>query len=479
MASISSLGIGSGLDLNSILTDLVNAERGPTSQRLDLKEAETQASISAYGSLKSSLSEFQTTLKDLTSLSEFQSRAVTSSNSDIFTATADSSASVGSTNINVLNLAEAHKLVTGDFAAPDTVVGTGSITIEAGGSSFDINITDGKLSSIRDAINDSDASDEVSASVITVDDGLGGTVSKLVINSKTTGGAGAIEITVTDDDTTNTDDSGLSRLHFVDGDANNRLTELTAATDARITVDGFTVSSATNEFKDAIAGVTITALKKSEDTINNPPETLTIELNETAVKGKVSSFVTTFNGLKNTLNLLMDFDVATGEAGLLNGDATVRTAESQIERLLYGSLNGVEGKFDNLAQLGITTGEKGKLSLDEEALDQIIASDFNDIGSFFAGENGLAQKLDDLITGFLGATGIVSVREEGFDNSLKEIAGDRIALEQRVAAIEARTRQQFAALDGLISQLNSTGSFLTEQLKNTSAIITGINSDNK
>lgn len=478
MASISSLGIGSGLDLNSILSQLVEAERGPATQRLDLKEAETQASISAYGSLKSSLSEFQTTLKELTSLSEFQSRAVTSSNSDIFTATGDSTASVGSTNINVLNLAEAHKLVTGDFATPDTVVGTGSIKIEAGGSSFDINITDGKLSSIRDAINDSDASDKVSASVITVDDGFGGTVSKLVINSKTTGESGGIEITVTDDDANNTDANGLSQLHFVDGDVNNRLTELTAATDARITVDGFTVSSSTNEFKDAIAGVTITALKKSEDPINNPPETLTIELNETAVKGKVSSFVTTFNGLKDTLNLLMDFDVETGTAGLLNGDATVRTAESQIERLLYGTLNDVEGKFDNLAQLGITTGEKGRLSLDEEALDQIIASDFNDIGSFFAGDNGLAQKLDDLVTGFLGTTGIVSVREEGFDNSLKEIADDRIALEQRVAAIEARTRQQFAALDGLISQLNSTGSFLTEQLKNTSAIITGINNDN-
>ena len=478
MASVSSLGIGSGLDLNSILSQLVEAERGPTTQRLDLKEAETQASISAYGSLKSSLAEFQTTLKDLASLSEFQDRTVTSSDSDIFTATADSTAAVGSTDINVLNLAEAHKLVTGDFATPDTVVGTGTINIEAGGSSFTVNISDGKLSAVRDAINNSAASEKVSANIITVDDGLGGTVSKLVINSKTTGEAGAVEITVTDDDGLHTDASGLSQLHFVDGDVNNRLTELTAATDARITVDGFTVSSSTNEFKDAINGVTITALKKSEDPINNPPETLVVELNETAVKGKVSSFVTTFNGLKDTLNLLLDYNAETGEAGLLNGDVTVRTAESQIERLLYGTLDDPTGKFNNLAQLGVTTGDNGKLSLDDEALDKIIASDFNDIGEFFAGDNGISKKLDDLITGFLGTTGIIKVREDGFDDSLKEIADDRVALERRVAAIEERTRQQFAALDGLISQLNSTGSFLTEQLKNTSAIITGIKNDN-
>lgn len=477
MASVSSLGVGSGLDLGSILQQLVQAERGPTSNRLDLKEAQTQASISAFGALKSSLSEFQATLKELTSLSEFQNRSITSSNQDIFTATADSTAAIGTTNINVLNLAEAHKLVTGDFATPETVVGTGTLKIEAGGSAFTINISDGKLTSIRDAINSSPAAEKVSANIITVDDGVGGTVSKLVINAKATGESNALEITVTDDDGNNADASGLSQLHFIEGDANNRLNELNAATDARITVDGFTVSSATNEFKDAISGVTITALEASEDPINNPPETLSIELNETAVKGKVSAFVTSFNGLKDTLNQLLDYNAETGEAGLLNGDATLRTAETQIERLLYGSISEAGGVFSNLAQLGITTGEKGKLSLDEETLDQAIANNFNDIGEFFAGENGLAKQLDSLATSFLGTTGIISVREQGFDEELQEIADDRIALDRRIAAIEERTRQQFAALDGLISQLNSTGSFLTEQLKNTSAIITGISND--
>lgn len=474
MASVSSLGVGSGLDLGGILERLVEAERAPTTNRLDLKEAETQASISAFGSLKGSLSEFQTKLKELTDLTQFQDRSVTSSNQDVFTATADSTASVGTSNINVLNLAEAHKLVTGDFATTDTVVGTGTLKIEAGGSSFNVNITDGKLSSIRDAINNSTAKDAVSANVITVDDGSGGTVSKLVLTSKATGASNGIEITVTDDDATNTDAAGLSQLHFVTGDVNNRLTELTAATDARITVDGFTVSSKTNEFKDALAGVSITALKASEDPINDPPETLAIELNTTAVKGKVASFITTFNGLRETFNQLLAFDVGTNTAGLLNGDGGVRTTQIQIERVLYDTLSDATGAFSNLAQLGITTEEGGKLSLDQETLDAAIASNFNDIGDFFAGENGLAQKLDNLVSGFLGPEGLIDSREEGFKSDLSDIESDRQALVTRLATIEARTRQQFSALDSLISRLNASGSFLTEQLKNTSAIITGI-----
>lgn len=474
MASVSSLGIGSGLDLSGILEKLIEAERAPVTQRLDLKEAETQASISAFGSLKGSLSEFQTKLKELTDLTEFQDRSVTVSNTDIFEATADSTASVGTTSINVLNLAEAHKLVTTDFATADTVVGTGTLKIEAGGSSFDINITDGSLSAIRDAINESAAKDKVSANVITVDDGLGGMVSKLVVTSKSTGTSGAIELTVTDDDGNHDDATGLSQLHFVTGDVNNRLTELTAAIDGRITVDGFTVSSSTNEFKDALTGVTITALKKSADPVNDPPETLAIELNTTAVKGKVASFVTTYNGLRETFNQLLAYDVGTGATGLLNGDVTVRTAKSQIERVLFDSLSDAAGSYSNLAQLGITTGENGKLSLDDEVLDTAIAENFNDIGNFFAGDKGLAKKVDTLVGEFLGSNGIISVREKGLDSELQDVAQDRQDLVARLAIIEERTRQQFAGLDSLISQLNSTGSFLTEQLKNTSAIITGI-----
>jgi flagellar hook-associated protein 2 len=473
MASVSSLGIGSGLDLGSILSQLVEAERAPTAQRLDFQEAKTQATISAFGSLKSSLSEFQAALQGLAKLEEFQTRSATSSNRDIFTATADNTAAVGSANVNVLNLAEAHKLVTADFASPDAVVGTGSLQITAGGSSFTVNVTEGKLSDIKDAINNSSANTKLSASILTVDDGSGGTVSKLVLTAKDSGTDGAIEVTVSDDDSNNTDANGLSQMYFKEGDANNRLTELVAATDARITVDGFTVSSANNEFKNVITGVTITALQKSADPDNEPPGILTIAVNKSNVQGKVNTFISSFNDLKDTLNQLLDFNTATGKAAILTGDTSARNTESQISRLLYGNLSDATGKFNNLAQLGISTDANGKLSLNQETFDRILAQDFDDIGSFFASDKGLAKKLDGLMTNLLGSTGIIKAREDGLNTALQQIADDREALDRRLAAIEERTRQQFAALDGLISQLNSTGNFLAQQLSNTNAIITG------
>lgn len=473
MASVSSLGISSGLDLNSILSKLLEAERGPTTQRLNLREAETQASISAFGSFKSALSDFQSTLKELSDLSDFQNRAATSSNEDIFTATATSSAVVGTTDINVLNLAAAHKLSSADFATPDTVIGTGTLTIEAGGSSFNIAIADGSLTAIKDAINNSAAGTKVTASLITVDDGIGGTVSKLILSAKATGASNAIEVTVTDDDGQNEDATGLSQLLFQEGNVNNRLTQLSAATNARITVDGFTVSSSTNEFANAIEGVTITAISKSVDPINNPPETLSVALNKTTVQGKISSFVTVFNALKDTFNLLTDYNAETGQAGLLNGDATVRNAERQIERILYGSISVTGSQYTNLSQLGLSTDEKGKLVLSESKLNTAINNGFNDIGAFFAESGGLAKQLDELTTTFLSATGIISVREDGFDEALQDIATERSDLERRIASIEARTRQQFAALDILIGRLNSTGDFLTQQLANTSNIVSG------
>ena len=477
MASVTSLGTGSGIDLGSILQQLVEAERAPATQRLDLKEAETQATISAFGSLKSSLAEFQAILKDLTSLTDFQGRTATSSDDTIFTATADSTASVGNTNINVLNLAAAQKLVTGDFAGPDTIIGTGTLSIETGGSNFSIDITTGSLTDIKDSINASPAGELITASILTVDDGLGGTVSKLVVSSKATGAVNGIEITVADDDLTNENNAGLSQLLFENGNINNQLIELTPATNARITVDGFTVSSATNEFTGAIQGITISALKASVDPVNDPPSVLAIDLNETSVKGKVASFVTVFNGLKTTLNQLSDYDPETSTAGLLNGDATVRAIETQVERILFSTVGDAEGIFQNLAQLGITTGEGGTLSLDQETLDAAIDNNFDDIGQLFASENGLARQLDDLMTGFLSATGAISVREEGLDGRLEEIADDRVDLARRLAVIEERTRQQFTALDSLISRLNSSGDFLLQQLQNTSAIITGINNN--
>jgi len=474
MAGITSLGVGSGLDLEGLIGKLIEAESVPATSRLNLQEARAQASISAYGSLKGSLSEFQTIISDLKDLTDFQGRTTTSSDEELFTVTADSTAGISTTNINVLNLAQAHKLKTnGEFDSPDAIVGTGQLTIEAAGTAFNIEITSGSLTDVKDAINSSNAGEHVSAHIITIDDGSGGSVSELVITSKKTGLANAIEISVVDDDGINDDSTGLSQLLYEPGNVNNQLTQLDEPLDATITVEGFEVSSATDVFVGAIEGVTITALKASEDPINNPPETLTVEVNKTAVQGRLASFVTIFNSLKGVFNELTDYNSDSGQAGLLNGDSTARRIESGIERIIYSSSTDAEGFFNNIAQLGITTLEGGKLSLDQDVLDRAIENNFDDIGKLFANDSGIAGQLDSLLDDYLSSTGIIQVRQDGFDQTLDKIGEDRIDLAQRVAGIEARFRQKFTNLDSTISQLNSTGDFLLKQLENTSNIITG------
>lgn len=476
MASITSLGVGSGLDLEGLIGKLIKAEGGPATNRLDLLEARTQASISAYGSLKSSLADFRTAIADLKDLTDFQGRTVTSSDESIFTATATSKAALASTDINVLNLAQAHKLKTnGSFTGPDATAGTGTLTIEVAGSAFNVGITSGSLTGIKDAINASNAGQHVTAHIITVDDGAGSTFSELVISAKNTGLANAIEITVNDDDGLDEDNAGLSQLLYETGNPSNRLTQLNAALDATITVEGFNVTSATNVFTDAIEGVTITALAASADPINDPPATLSVAVNKTAVQGRLASFVTVFNSLKSVLNKLTEFNPETGQAGLLNGDSTARGVEAAIERIIYSTGSDTGGVFNNIAQLGITTLEGGTLELDQAVFDQAILNNFDDIGKLFASDSGIAGKLDSLLDEFLSSTGIIKTREDGFDQALVDIGDDRIDLVRRLAGIDARYRKQFANLDILVSQLNSTGDFLLQQLKNTSDIITQSN----
>jgi len=474
MASITSIGVGSGLDLENLVSQLVDAERVPTENRLDLRKAEVQASISAFGSLKGVLSGFQTALADLKDLADFEGRTTSASDTSLFSATATNQAAVGNYSINVLDLAQNHKVVSRGFSSPSDIIGTGTLTLEVNSNAFSVDISTGSLTEVRDAINDATDNTGVTASILTVDDGVGGTESKLVFTASESGEDHEIKITVADDDLVNDDNSGLSELFFEQGSVNNQLSEIDVAQDARITVDGFTVSSSSNTFGNAIEGVTITALAESEDPVNNPPDSLSVNLGKAGVNSKVIVFVEAYNSLKGVFDKLTGFDAATGTAGLLNGDSTVRTLENQLRRILSDRVSGLSGTLDTLTGLGITTNDSGQLTLDQSTLDTAIENDFDAVGELFSSTDGIAARLDNLVSDYLSTSGQFKMREDGLDAELGDIEEQREALDFRVTNLEARVRQQFSGLDILISQLNSTGSFLMEQLKNTSAIITGI-----
>jgi len=453
--SISSPGIGSGIEVGSLVTQLVAAEGEATANRLNLREAEYLGDISAFGSLKGSLSLFQDAVKGLQDVTDFQQRSASSSDSEIFTVTADETADVSQYGIEVVQLAQANKLITTDGFASADEIGGGTLTFTQGADSFSITVsaTD-TLENVRDAINEASDNSGMKAAILNVDDGSGGKEQKLVFTADSTGLDNSITITAVDDDLDNTDGAGLSRL------INANLDEPAAALDGKIKVDGQLISSSTDKFSDVIDGITINAVAVGAG------ESLAVTEDKGAVEDKINVFIANYNGLIDTFNALSSYDPATEAAGLLLGDSTLRGVQNSIRQEISSSVSGLSGPFSTLAELGVTTDEKGKLSLDSDTLDTVLASNFDQVGELFAASNGLANTLDTVIEGYIGSSGIIDSRTTGLQTSIDGIAEQRETLDRRLVSIESRLLAQFTAMDIIVSSLQNQSSFLTQQLAN-------------
>lgn len=448
--SISSAGIGSGIDVNTLITQLVEAEGVDKSNRLDFNEAEYLGDISAFGSLKSALSIFQGAVRDLQDTADFQLRSALSSNDEVFTATADETADVSQYGIEVVQLAQAHKLITTSGFADTDTIGDGTLTFTQGADSFSLTIdaTD-TLTDIRDAINAANDNTGVSASIINVDSGH-----QLVFTATSSGLDNAITITAVDSDGENSDEFGLSRL------VNTQLNTPSAAQDGQIKVDGQLISSNNNTFSDVLDGITINAVSVGAG------EQLTVAQDREAITFKIDTFIANYNGLVDTFNTLGSYDAATESAGLLLGDSTLRGISTLIRQEISSSVTGLTGPFSTLAELGITTDEEGKLSLNSETLNAALDSNFDQVGQLFAASNGIANTLDMAIEGYIGSNGIIDSRTAGIQVSVDDIADQREALDRRLVSLESRLLSQFTAMDILVSSLQNQSNFLTQQLAN-------------
>ncbi len=396
MAHISSPGLGSGIDINSIVSQLVEARRAPQMQRLDLREAELQARLSAFGSLKGAVSTLRDALASLRSPDTYRGRSATSGDTEVLTATAGSRAAPGIYDISVGGLATAQQLATDPvtnaaarFTADTDILGTGTLTFKFGTTVYDpdtdtytsftqnpdkatrtVTITDGSLRGIRDAINEADIG--VTAAIVN-----DGTYQRLTLSVNDTGAANSLEITVQDDDGDDTDAGGLSLLAF-NGSATN-LAQTRAASDVTgLTVNGIAISSASNNLTDTIEGLNIT-LKGAGNT------TLTVALDRNSVATAVNGFVSAYNGLMATINELSSYNAETREAGLLNGDAILRGIDTQVRRMLSDPVADLAGPFRMLADIGITRdSENGTLVLDNGRLEKALDENFEAVAGLFA-----------------------------------------------------------------------------------------------
>ncbi|WP_339339768.1 flagellar filament capping protein FliD [uncultured Oceanicoccus sp.] len=493
MASITSLGVGSGLDLDNLISNILSAERAPAENRLNLQETETQASISAYGSLKSTLANFQRSLDNLADADFFSSRKTTVSDPESFTAMADSNAESGSYNIQVMALAKASKLVsTANYDNPNATVGEGILTIGlVGGNSFDVTVAaDDSLADLVDAINNAASNVGITASLLTIDldTSNNNTNTEIVLTSDNTGEANQITISVVDTgDGDNINDNGLSQFHFADSGLNatgNQLTNESTAQDAHITVDGFNTYSSSNVFDSVIDGVTITAVSADNDPLNPSTARLDIAADNTAVKSAITTFAASYNELMMVINELTDYDTETGDRAILGSDSSARLIEQQLRRIMTSTIEGAPEDFNHLSYLGFSTNRDGTISLTEEStnsytanLNDALSANFDKFGSLFSGENGVATQLNALLDSFLQSGGTIATREATLKEELNVIEQQRLDLEFRLEKIEARYRSQFAALDLLVGQLNQTGNFLSEQLKASAGIISSIDND--
>lgn len=458
MPSISSLGIGSGLDIASLVEQLVRAETEPKALSLARRESTTQAKISAFGALQGALSSLQSktnALKD----GELDKRIASSSSEDVFTATATDTANVSNHDIEVIELAQAHRLASGSFATSATVVGTGTLTIEVGSESFDVEIdgTNSSLSGIMDAINDAEDNSGVQASLITA-----GGVARLVLTSDETGLANSLRVTQSGGD------GGLASLVYDPG-VDEQLSELDAALDSEISVDGFSHTSSSNNVDDAIPGVTLNLQSKDPGNTHN----LDVDLNISTQKAAIEGFVQAFNAAIGSIASVSSYNSETDQASPLTGDATVRQLGNSLRSALSNISPGLSGQLASLSEIGIEVQTDGTLTINRTKLEQALTTNPERVRALLTGASGASVQLSTVLDQYLDSDGRISSALERLNGQIDDIEDENFRLEDRALALEERYRRQFTALDTLVAQMNSTSEFLTNQLSQLSNIRPG------
>ncbi|WP_397574118.1 flagellar filament capping protein FliD [Silanimonas sp.] len=435
MGSISSPGIGSGINVNQLVSQLVAAERAPQEQRIARRETDARADLTAFNQIKTALSSLRTAANALDGSSGVAGRKATIQADAGFTATATSAAALGRYTIEVESLATAQKRQSGPVTT-SADLGTGTLSFTVGTETFNVTLgATNTITQLRDAINTATAGKGLAATVVNGDSG-----SVLVLNAAKAGTAGAITINATGSIATFT----------------NGLAVTTTATNAVVKVDGVTRTADSNRLTDLISGVTID-LTKAQD---NSTFTLDIVADNANVRTAMQSFVGAYNAALTQLRNASAFNAETRVGGPLVGDAAVRGLQQQLR-------GAIGDAFGELSTLGIKSSKDGSLSIDVSKFDAALAASPSAVERLFDKEiaGSLGAVLSARLEGAVAPnTGLLDARTKALNDRLKGLLSDRDRLDVRIARIEDNYRRQFTALDGLVSQLQSTSSFLTQEL---------------
>lgn len=479
MASISSTGIGSGLDVNAIVGQLMAIEQRPLAL---LQQAKTDlgTQLSAVGRLQSLTAAMRDAAQKLTSVSMWNATASSSADANSVGVATSSGAVAGNYAVAVQRLASAQTVSSRAWPDANAAVGEGTLTIElgrwtgepapadfaakAGSTPLTITLGPGEtsLATIRDRINAAGAG--VTATL--VNDASG---TRLALRSSETGAENAFRITSSETLDDGDPDTGLSALAYDAGGAGpSRMTPNETARNALATVNGISVSSASNQLAGVADGLTLTLLKETTS-----PVAVAVTRDDTAVKEAVTAFTKAFNDLAGYLRDNTRYDAAAKKGGPLQGDRTAMTLQSAL-RATINQGSTASGVFSRLADVGITMQNDGTLSVDQSKLAAGLASR-GELRKLFAGDGpnaaaqGFMTRFAALGSQMLQDDGTLDSRSDSLNAMIARNDKSQASMSTRLAQTEERLRRQYQALDANMARLSGLSNYLSGQLAALSA----------
>ena len=469
MATISSPGVGTnGLDVKNIISQLVALEKKPL-DTLKVQAATVSTKISAFGQIKSLVSTFSDAASKLASLTGWNGVSTTSSDAKFVSATAIGGTLPTTFSVEVQGLAKAQATASAALLPVGGALGAGTLRLELGkwsvapasftpssGQPVDITITaSDKLTDVASKINGANAG--VTASILSDASG-----ERLLLRSKSTGEEFGFRLGVMeggDTDTTsagNTDATGLSRLV-----AGNTVTQVAA--DAKATVNGIAVTSATNTFATTISGVTFKA-----EQVTTAPIDITVSKDDSAIKANVDAFVKAYNDINQLLQEATKYDAKTNSAGLFQGDSTTVALQNSLRNAIQ-SVTTAGGPFQRLADIGITQQRGGELVVDSTKLNKALSQNPDDVKNLFrstggGSADGIAVKVKALATNLLSTDGFFKSKDDSLQLSLKRNSFDQSRVNEKVDAFEKRITRRYNALDTQLSSLNGLNAYISQQV---------------
>lgn len=457
------------LDVPTLVSQLMAIERRPI-DRLNARISSYETKISSFGTLSSLVSGFQSAAQSLNTT--LQKLSATPSDTGALSATAGSTAVPGTYSVNVSKLAQSQNLVAAGRTASNVAIGNGTattVTFDLGtisggtltngvysGATFTsngsgtvnvvIDSTNNTLDGIRDAINAASAG--VTATI--VNDGSG-TPYRLALTSSSTGASNSLKIT------TSGGDGSIGSLLAYDPAGTQNLNQTLAAQNASLTVNGIAITSASNTVSGAIQGVALT-LKNTTATAAS----LTVARDTAAIGTAASGFVDAYNALASQIKSRSAYGSAGSEGGVLAGDSALRAMQDQLRNIFITPATG--GTLNSLSQVGITSKADGSLALDSSALNSAIAADYDDVVNLFSSSSGFATRMDAWATSALSAGGLIDSRTESLKSFVKDRNEEVDRLENRMLALQKKYTAEYTNLNLMLSSMNSTSTFLTQQL---------------